>query len=408
MPGLPMPEPVFILGGHQTDFARNWGKEGTSLFDALTEAVLGALNDARVDAGDVDGFEVGNFVAELFTGQGHLGGMMAAIHPALADKAGARHEAACASGSVAALSAMAQIQAGWRDVMVVAGVEQMRNVEAATAAEHLGAAMWVGEESTEATFPWPHQFSRIADAYADRYGLDHAHLGAIADKNFTNARANPLAQTRAWAFEPDAFAEDDDLNPIVEGRLRRQDCGRITDGAAAVVLASAGYVSRRGLDGDALARISGWGQRTAPILLDTKLAETNGGVMFPHLSAAVTEAQTRAAVTLDDLNVVETHDCFTISEYMAYDHMGLTPPGSSWQAVEEGWTLTDGRLPFNPSGGLIGAGHPVGATGVRMLLDAARQVTGSAGDTQVPGARTAQTLNIGGSTTTVASFVVTR
>lgn len=404
-----MPEPVFILGGAQTDFARNWSKEGTTVADALGEVVTAALEDARIDASDVDGFEVGNFVGELFTGQGHLGGMVAAIHPDLAGKAGSRHEAACASGSMAALSALAQIQAGWRDVMVVTGVEQMRNVDAQTGARHLGAAMWVGEESQEATYPWPHQFSLIADAYADRYGLDHAHLGAIADKNFTNARNNPLAQARAWAFEPEAFGADDVLNPVIEGRLRKQDCGRITDGAAAVVIASGRFVASRNLDPSSLARIAGWGQRTAPLLLEAKLAAgTNGGPMFPHVQKAITEARERAGVTLEDIDVVETHDCFTISEYMAYDHFGLTPPGESWRAVEDGTTRMDGSLPFNPSGGLIGAGHPVGATGVRMLADAARQVTDRAGDTQVPGARTAQTLNIGGSTTTVASFVVTR
>lgn len=404
-----MPEPVFILGGAQTDFARNWSREGTTLANALSEVVTAALEDARIDASDVDGFEVGNFVGELFTGQGHLGGMVAAIHPDLAGKAGSRHEAACASGSMAALSALAQIQAGWRDVMIVTGVEQMRNVDARTGARHLGAAMWVGEESQHATYPWPHQFSLIADAYADRYGLDHAHLGAIADKNFTNARSNPLAQARAWAFEPEAFGADDVLNPVIEGCLRKQDCGRITDGAAAVVIASARFVASRNLDPSSLARIAGWGQRTAPLLLEAKLASgANGGPMFPHVHKAITEARERAGVTLDDIDVVETHDCFTISEYMAYDHFGLTPPGESWRAVEEGTTRMDGALPFNPSGGLIGAGHPVGATGVRMLADAARQVTDRAGDTQVPGARTAQTLNIGGSTTTVASFVVSR
>lgn len=404
-----MPEPVFILGGAQTDFARNWSKEGTTVADALSEVVTAALEDARIEASDVDGFEVGNFVGELFTGQGHLGGMVAAIHPDLAGKAGSRHEAACASGSMATLSALAQIQAGWRDVMIVTGVEQMRNVDAQTGARHLGAAMWVGEESQEATYPWPHQFSLIADAYAERYGLDHAHLAAIADKNFTNARSNPLAQARAWAFEPEAFGEDDVLNPVIEGRLRKQDCGRITDGAAAVVLASAGFLASRGFDASTFARISGWGQRTAPLLLETKLSAGNGdGPMFPHLQAAIAEAQGRAGVSLDDIDVVETHDCFTISEYMAYDHFGLTPPGESWRAVEDETTRIEGGLPFNPSGGLIGAGHPVGATGVRMLLDASRQVTGRAEDTQIPGARTAQTLNVGGSTTTVASFVVTR
>ncbi|CAN5884897.1 acetyl-CoA acetyltransferase [soil metagenome] len=401
--------PVFVLGGHQTDFARNWGAEGLTFFEPMAEAALMACEDAGIDPADIDSFEVGNFVGELFNGQGHLGGAMAAIHPGLADKAGSRHEAACASGSMALLTALAQIQAGWRDVVLVLGVEQMRNVDARTGARHLGAAMWVGQESEDASFPWPHQFSLIADAYADRHGLDHAHLGAIADKNFTNARSNPLAQARGWVFEPDAFTEDDSLNPVVEGRLRKQDCGRITDGAAAVVLASPRFVADRGLVAETLPRIAGWGQRTAPLLLDSKLAvDPNRGPMFPHVAAAAAEAQERAGVTLEHLDLVETHDCFTISEYMAYDHLGLTEPGESWKAVEEGWTQAGGRLPFNPSGGLIGAGHPVGATGVRMVLDCARQVTGQAGETQVSGARTAQTLNIGGSTTTVASFVVSR
>ncbi len=398
---------VFVLGGCQSDFARNWAAEGTSQFDVMREVTLGALEDAGVHPDQLDGFEVGNFVGELFTGQGHLGGMIAAIDPGLSGLAGARHEAACASGSMAAFSALAQIQAGWADVILVVGSEQMRNVDAETAAGHLGAAMWVGRESTGARFPWPNQFARIADAYADRYGLDHQHLAAIADKNFTNARANPLAQARAWSFEPDAFGEDDDLNPVIEGRLRKQDCGRITDGVAAVVLASARFLEDNHIPFDSRARIAGWGRRTAPMLLDTKLAApVDGGLMFPHVAEAVEMAWKRAGVHLDDIDVVETHDCFTISEYMAYDHLGLTAPGESWKAVEEGWTGMDGRLPVNPSGGLIGAGHPVGATGVRMLWDAARQVTGTAADIQVPGARTAQTINIGGSTTTVASFVL--
>lgn len=399
---------MFVLGGHQTDFSRNWAKESTSVADAMGEAVLGALDDAAVDPDDVDGFEVGNFVGELFTGQGHLGGLVAGVHPALAGLPGSRHEAACASGSVATLAALARIQAGWHDLMVVVGVEQMRNVDARTAAEHLGAAMWIGHESQEAGFPWPHQFALIADAYAERYGLDHAHLAAISEKNFANARANPLAQGRSWVFEPDAFGEDDGLNPVVEGRLRRQDCGRITDGAATVVLASERFMAEHGRDAESTARIAGWGQRTTPILLETKLAASagNGGLMFPHVAGAVEDARRRASIDLDALDVIETHDCFTISEYMAYDHLGLTRPGEAWKAVEDDRTRMKGRLPVNPSGGLIGAGHPVGATGVRMVLDATRQVTGQAGPTQVPGARTAQTLNIGGSTTTVASFVV--
>lgn len=408
-----MSQPVFILGGYQTDFARNWAKEGGGIFPGLTESVEGALEDARITPNEIDRFEVGNFVAELFTGQGHLGGMVASIHPDLAGKPGSRHEAACASGSMAMLAAMSSISAGWSDVVLVSGVEQMRNVDSITAAEHLGAALWVGEEALGAEFPWPHQFARIADAYEDRYGLDHSHLEAISRKNFTNARSNPNAQARDWEFGPSAFGEDDDHNPVIDGHLRKQDCGRITDGSVSVILAGSSFAAefsaRHGRPLEELPRIAGWGQRTAQMLLDRKLEESaDGGLMFPHMARAAADARQRAGIgDLGGIDVVETHDCFSISEYVAYDHLGLSAPGDAWKVVESGATEVSGTIPFNPSGGLIGAGHPVGATGVRMVLDAARQVTGSAGDYQVEGAKAAQTLNVGGSITTVASFVVT-
>lgn len=399
---------IHVLGGYQTDFAENWASTGRTPFDGLSEAVLGALEDARVDPDEVDAFEVGNFVGELFFGQGQLGGMVAAVHPAFAGLPGARHEAACASGSIAAMSAIARIEAGWSDVVVVAGMEQMRNVDAGTAAGHLGAAMWRGREGNDATYPWVSQFSQIADAYADRWGLDDAHLSEIARKNFENARRNPKAQSRGWSFEPGAFRAEDDLNPIVEGRLRRQDCGRITDGASAVVLCSGDYAARRGSD-VAAPRIAGWSTATAPMLLESKLsAAPDDGPMFPHVARVVAEARDMAHFDLDGIDLIETHDCFTISEYLAYDHLGLSEPGEAWKVVENGTGRMDGSLPINPSGGLIGAGHPVGATGVRMLVDASSQLRGTAGDMQIEGAGTAQTLNIGGSLTTVASFVLTQ
>lgn len=403
---------IHVLGGHQTDFAENWASAERSAFDGMSEAVLGALADARIEPQDVDAFEVGNFVGELFLGQGHLGGMVAAIDPAFAGLPGARHEAACASGSIAAMSAISRIEAGWSDVVVVVGMEQMRNTDAATAADHLGAAMWRGREADEATYPWVYQFSQIADAYADRWGLDDAHLGAIAEKNFANARRNAKAQSRGWAFEPGAFGPDDDLNPVVEGRLRRQDCGRITDGAAAVVLCSGAYAERHAArtgTQNRFPRISGWSTATAPMLLETKLQNSpTDGPMFPHVTRVIDEAREMARTDLASIDLIETHDCFTISEYVAYDHLGLSEPGQGWQVVEAGTAQLDGSLPVNPSGGLIGGGHPVGATGVRMLVDAAAQLRGTAGDTQVAGADTAQTLNIGGSLTTVASFVLTK
>ena len=106
------------------------------------------------------------------------------------------------------------------------------------------------------------------------------------------------------------------------------------------------------------------------------------------------------------LDGIETHDCFAMTEYMAIDHFGITPPGEAWRAIESGQIDPSGSLPINTSGGLIGCGHPVGATGARMLFDAAKQVCDEAGAIQIEGARRIGTLNIGGSCATVASFVV--
>jgi acetyl-CoA C-acetyltransferase len=124
---------------------------------------------------------------------------------------------------------------------------------------------------------------------------------------------------------------------------------------------------------------------------------------------AISDAFARAGIEgVDRLDGIETHDCFTSTEYMAIDHFGITEPGQSWQAVENGDIALGGRIPVNASGGLIGLGHPVGATGVRMMLDSYKQVTGRAGDYQIEGAKTVATLNIGGSATTTVSFVVGR
>ena len=131
--------------------------------------------------------------------------------------------------------------------------------------------------------------------------------------------------------------------------------------------------------------------------------------VFPWLRATIEDAFRRAGLPgVEAVDGIETHDCFTTTEYMAIDHFGITPPGESWRAIESGAIEHGGRIPVNPSGGLIGLGHPVGATGVRMALDCYRQVTGQAGDCQVEGARTFATLNVGGSATTTVSLVVGR
>ena len=400
----------FILGGVQSDFARHLAREQREVADLVGELVDGALAAAELQAEDVQTIHVGNAFGQLFTGQGQLGAMPATVRPALWGVPAARHEAACASGSIAILAALSALAAGHYDVALVLGIEQERNVPGEDAARFLGAAAWVGHEAQGARYPWPHMFSQIGDAYAERWGLDGAHLAAIAQKNLANARANPHAQTRAWALDADTFS-DPAKNYVVEGRLRRYDCAQVTDGGAALVLASPRYAetwaARRGKDLATTPRVLGWGHRTAGLSLAAKLERSReGGLLVPYVAEAVADARGRAGRGKDRISAYEVHDCFTTTEYLAIDHLGLTAPGESYKAIESGATARTGATPINPSGGLIGGGHPVGATGVRMAVDAAHQVAGIAGAMQVEGATTVQTLNLGGSATTVVSFVI--
>lgn len=399
---------VHVVGGYQSDFARNYAKEGLEVSDLVAELVAGALSATGVRAADVEVIHIGNAFGQLMTGQGHLGAMPATVEPGLAGVPASRHEGACASGSLAILAAMADLEAGRYDCALVIGLELERLVGGDRAAQMMAAAGWVGHEALGVDYMWPWAFAALAEEYDARYGLDEVYLRAIGEINFGNARANSRAQTRDWELGPLSFTADDAANPVVHGKLRRHDCSQITDGGAAVVLVSDRWLRRHGAPAAHWSTIAGWGHRSASLALAPKLAESRDDLyVLPHVRATIVEAFGRARIdSCWDLDLIETHDCFTPSEYMAIDHFGITQPGESWQAIDDGVITKEGRLPVNPSGGLIGAGHPVGATGVRMLLDAHRQVVGTAGEYQVDGARTAGTLNIGGSTATTVSFVV--
>ncbi|NEW34062.1 thiolase domain-containing protein [Nocardia cyriacigeorgica] len=409
-----MTTPVYVLGGAQTDFARNWSKEGLGLVDMFAEIVPAALSDACVAEREVGVIHVSNLAGELFAGQAQLGGMVVAAVPGLDGLPSTRHEAACASGSTAVLAACADIESGRYDVALVAGIELMRNVPAQKAAEYLGTAAWAGREAVDATYPWPALFADIAREYDRRYGLDHAHLGRFAEIAFANGSRNPRAQTRDWEFAPGSFDVNDEVNPIVEGMLRKTDCGRITDGGAAVVLAgpkfAQAWAQRTGADLDQEATIAGFGHRTASLLLADKIADSvDRTYLFPHLHGAIADAYRRAGIAgVADLDVAEIHDCFTINGLLTLEHIGLAKPGKGGEAIMDGSIERGGRLPVNPGGGLMSHGHPVGATGIRMILDSARQVTDRAGEQQIDNARRALTVNIGGSFTTTVATVVTR
>lgn len=398
---------TYILGTSQTDFARAWSREGLDISDMIRTAALDAMEDAQVTPEQIASIHVGNAFGEMQQAQAHLGAMVAQVIPELWGVPAMRHEGACASSSLAVLTAMAEIEAGRYDCVLVIGAEEFKNTKGDIASMNQNAAGWQGREDIDCRFLWPAVFGLAAQEYETRYGLDRRYLNEIARQNYANARKNPLAQTRAWEFNPLSFTDDDNANPMIEPGTRRQDCGQITDGAAALVLASPGFAAQWAKrTGKQAARISGWGHRNAGLRFKDKLDHA-GEYLFPHLRDTITDAWDRAGVSgMDAMSGVETHDCFTTTQYIAIDHLGLSAPGQSWQAVEDGSIAPGGRCPVNMSGGLIGCGHPVGATGARMLRDAARQVMGQAGDTQIDGATRMQTLNIGGSFGTVVSFIV--
>ena len=405
-------ENVYILGGYQTDFARNWARENKHISAMMREAYEGSLMTTKIQPKDIKAAFIGNFAAELYCMQGHLGAFFVDFDPAFKGLPTSRFEGACASSALAALSAMAHIQAGIYDCIAMVGVELMKSASPAKGGDYLGTAAWYERESAGVEFPFPKLFGRLGDVYADRYGLDDSHLAQISAVNYANARKNPNAQTREWFMSYDHACSSGQYNTTVSGRIKATDCSQITDGAVCLYLASeqkaTDYAARCGLKLKDIPHIAGWGHTTAPIEFTAKVKDSeNSDFVLPWTRKAITDAYGRAGIAdCWSLDAIETHDCFTTSEYMAIDHFGLTAPGQSYKAIEDGIIELDGKLPINPSGGLIGCGHPVGATGARQLLDAYKQVTGTAGDYQVKDAKRVATLNIGGSATTNVCCVI--
>jgi len=403
---------VYMLGGYQTDFARNWHAENKHISAMMREAYLGSLISTEVEPSDIDAALIGNFAGELFCMQGHLGAFLINFDPCFAGLPTSRIEGACASGALAALTAMAYIKAGFYNLVCIIGVEQMKNVSPDKGGDFLGTAAWYEKEANGIEFPFPKLFGKLGDEYDKRYGLDDKYLARVSEINYRNAKNNPNAQTRDWFMSFEHANTIGAYNTIVSGRIKITDCSQVTDGAVALYLASEkftnDYAKRKGLNINDIPQILGWGHTTAPIEFAQKITDSAGGeYIMPFTRKAITDAFERAGVAnCWELDCIETHDCFTTTEYMAIDHFGLTGPGESWQAIEDGIIELGGRLPINPSGGLIGCGHPVGATGARQLLDAYKQVTSTAGDYQVPDAKKVATLNIGGTATTNVCFIL--
>lgn len=413
-----MKDKVYILGGAQTDFERNWTKEGKNMIAMLKEAVEDGFKDAGFSFDEMVTLNkvnrvaafVGNFIAEQYISQGHLGAFLTEVNPAFYGVPSARYEAACASSSVALDAAITKIVSGDYDVCIVVGWEIMKSVNSKVGGDILGRAAYYEKEGKGIELPFPKLFGRLADATIEKYGLDQQRyldaLAKISCINYANAKRNPLAQTRKWFMSYDeASHRGTESNPYVGGLLGVSDCSQVTDGAVVVLLCSEKYLKEKGISDRPF--VKGYGHRTAPLLFDKKIADNrDSDFVLPWTRQACLDAYRRAGMSVEDIDVFETHDCFTSSEFAAISAFGICKPGMECETVEDGVIDFDGAKPINPSGGLIGCGHPVGGSGARMFLDLYKQVMGKAGGYQIEGAKNGMMLNIGGSATTNYVFII--
>jgi acetyl-CoA acyltransferase len=398
-----------FLGPGAPDFVhpRQGGADGNPDLEAHLGAAVGAaLGDAGATApGAVDRAFVGNFLGELFVQQGHLGAMLVRAAPGLDGAPVTRVEAACASGGVALVAAIEALQAG-HDVALAAGVEVETTVRGSDGVEFMARAAHYARERPLDRFVFPHLFARRARAYKAAFGATDLDLGRVVAQAYARAAANPAAQRRALTMtaeqaataSPDnrEFLDDADLRP----HIRLADCTPFTDGASAAVLATEAGLARLGRRPDDCTEIVGFAQCVAPL----------GGELDPTRMANTARAAARAldavGLTPRDLGVVEVHDCFSISYLQAVEAVGLAPLGAAPAALARGAFAPGGACPVNPGGGLLGIGHPVGATGVRQVVDVFHQLRGAAGPVQVPGApRHGLTANLGGDDRTAVVLV---
>ncbi len=382
-----MARSAFITGWSHSPFGKLEEPDTEGL---MARVLRPALDHAGLAPEDVDGVFVG-VMNNGFQSQDFQGAIPGLIEPALANKPAVRVENACATGSAAIYAALNFLEAGQGKVALVIGAEKMTAKPTAETGDILLGASYRKEEAgVEGGFAGI--FARIAQNYFQRHGDRSAELARIAVKNHKNGAVNPLAQMRKeLSFE---FCNTiSDRNPYVAHPLRRSDCSLISDGAAALVLVAGDAAG----DAPRAIRFRGTAQANDSLPLSRRDAAA-----FDGAKRAWAQALAQAGLSIGDLSLAETHDCFTIAELIQYEAMGLTAPGQGHIAVWEGWTEKTGKLPVNPSGGLKSKGHPIGATGVSMHIMASMQLMGEAGGMQIPDARLAGVFNMGGAA--VANF----
>jgi len=369
-------KPVAIVGVGQTKFGENWHQ---SLKQMAFESSMAALTDAKLDKKSIEALFVGNMASGRFTGQEHLG-------PLVAESLGinvpaANCEAACASGALAFNQGWLAIQSGKYDVVLVTGVEKMSDVKVEEASLSLMAA---GEQEWEgsAGLTFAGAYALMARAHMLKFGTTREQLAMVAVNNHKNGVKNPYAQ---FTFPITLEAA---LNaPLVADPLRLYDCSPITDGSAALILASEKAAKRF----ETHVWVKAVEQASDTLALHNRASI----VELAAAESAAKKAYTASGITAEDVDVSEVHDCFTINEILCIEALGFSERGKGGKFVEQGKIAVDGENPINITGGLKAIGHPVGATGVRQLTDLTKILRGDMKEFQ--GAELGLALNVGGS-----------
>ncbi|MFC6301370.1 thiolase domain-containing protein [Pseudomonas sp. CCM 7893] len=372
---------VSIVAAGHSRFGR---LDGANLEDLIVQVTREALADAAIDASEIDALFLGHFNSGMVP-DGFPASLMLQADPGLRFKPATRCENACASGSAAIQAGINAILSGAAELVLVVGAEKMTGNTTAEVTRALAGAGYQND-AAEAGLSFPQLFGMAARQYAERYHCPMASMAAIATKNHSNAMANPLAQMRK-VMDFEHCNNVSQSNPYVADNLRLTDCSLISDGAAAIILASPkrARLFRRDVQIRTMNQVNDF----LPIAQRDILA-------FDGPQRAIHSALRGANVTLADLSFAEVHDCFTIAELLIYEAMGLAPKGEGHRALDSGVVRAGGRLPVNLSGGLKAKGHPVGATGVSMHAMAFRQLTGEPIGLSVPNPEFGLVFNMGG------------
>lgn len=374
----------------------------------IKEAGQGVLN--QIGGGkNVDEGVIGNFMASRFNKQANLPGFIPMIDKDLEWKPCTSTEGACGSGALALMSGIRSILAETSDVVLCIGFEVQNTVKAIYGADILAGAGWYQKRKEGHAFFFPGKFSDRAGAYYEKYGYEKARKGmARWYKNaIENARLCPTAQEyhnsdpdpeATGMLKPNPRSFTDHLNVF--------DCSKVSDAASAIAIVSEEGLERIGIPKSEAVEIIGWGQVERNITEDPEDL-----TVMEATKRAAQQAIESAGITIDQIGTVETHDCFTIAGILATEAIGYAKPGEGADFVAEGNTARDGKIPFNTTGGLVGWGHPTGATGVHQAITIWEQLTGKAGDAQIEISKNKPyglSINMGGDDVTLISLVYKR